>query len=127
MRIGDSLWHSKRIENDNAEFAEYEKPIELKTRANYLTCMSAMARGGIQVLQYGENANNVWTIIANARNFNGFFKKGDLMWVDGEKPIANVEETYGYGASATALVTDVSKGNQNIIITLERNQKKATE
>ena len=106
---------------------EYEKAVEYKTRANYLTCMSAVARGGIQVLQHGENSKNIWTIIANLRIFDGKICEGDLMWVDGEKPIEYVENSYGYGTSANAVVIDVSKGNNNITITLQRNQNRATK
>lgn len=127
MRIGESVWHSKRIKDDNAEIAEYEAPVEIKTRANYLTCMPMTARGGIQVLQYGENAKNYWTIIANARAFGGKIAEGDLMWVDGDKPIEKVEQTYGYGTSANALVVDVAPCNNSITITLARNQSRATE
>lgn len=127
MRIGESIWHSKRIENDNAEIAEYEKPVEIVTRANYITCMPMVARGGMQVLQYGENVTNYWSVVANARYFNGKIKEGDLMWVDGEKPIENVEEKYGYGTSANAVVTSVLTVNNTINITLKTNQNRETK
>ena len=127
MRIGQSIWHSKRIEADNAEIDEFEKPVEIKTRANYLTCMSMSSRGGMQVLQYGENVTRYWSIVANARYFNGKIKEGDLMWVDGERPIKEVEETYGYGTSANAIVKSVDMGNNTINIVLETNENRATK
>jgi hypothetical protein len=127
MRIGQSIWHSKRIDEDNAEIAEFEKPIEIKTRAKYLTCMPMSSRGGMQVLQYGENVTKYWSVVANPRYFNGKIKEGDLMWVDGEKPITEVEEKYGYGTSANAIVTSVAIGNDAINIVLETNNDRATK
>lgn len=127
MTIGKSIWHSKRKSIDNAEIAEYEAPFEIVTRANYLTCMPATARGYMEIMQYGERISNYWTIVANARYFSGKIKEGDLMWVDGEKPIEEVEEMYGVGASANAIVKSVAEVNYTISITLERNQNRVTE
>ena len=101
MRVGETIWHSRRKEIPNAEIAEFEAPYEIRTRFNYLTCMPATARGYLQIMQYGERIDNYWTIIANAKYFSGKIKEGDLMWVDGEKPIEH-----------------------SISITLERNQNR---
>lgn len=127
MQIGKSLWHSSRKEITNAEIAEFENPVEYVTRANYLTCMPMTARGGIQVLQYGETAVNYWTIIANARYFDGVFKEGDKMWVDGHKPIESIEEEYGYGASANAIVKNVARVNLSLTVLIERNQEQVKQ
>ena len=127
MRIGESIWHSSRKHIENAEVAEYEKPVEIVTRANYLTCMPKTSMGDIVIRQQGETIYNYWTIIANARYFNGKFKQGDLMWVDGEKPIEHIEQEYGYGASANAVVKSVLPVNQSIHIMLEQNQKRVTQ
>ena len=127
MRIGKSVWHSKRKDIENAEIAEFEKPVEYVTRANYLNCMPMTARGGIQMLQYGETAVNYWTIIANARYFDGVFKEGDKMWVDGHKPIESIEEEYGYGASANAVVKNVAQVNLSLTILIERNQEQVKQ
>ena len=127
MRVGEIIWHSSRKEIPNAEIAEFEAPYEIRTRFNYLTVMPATARGSLQIMQYGERIDNYWTIIANARYFSGKIKEGDLMWVDGEKPIEQVEEEYGIGASANAIVKSVAKVNHSISITLERNQNRETK
>ena len=127
MEIGKSIWHCSRIENDNEEISEFEKPVEIKTRANYLTCMPMTSRGGLQVLNYGENVSNYWTIIANAKYFGGKIKEGDLMWVDGEKPIESVEELYGNGTSANAVVKSISQVRATISILLIRNQNRETK
>lgn len=127
MRVGETIWHSRRKEIPNAEIAEFETPTEIRTRFNYLTCMPATARGYLQMMQYGERIDNYWTIIANARYFSGKIKEGDLMWVDGEKPIKQVEEDYGIGASANAVVKSVAEVKHSITITLERNQDRTTK
>lgn len=124
MRIGDSVWYAKRIENPNAEIPKYEKPIEIVTRTNYLTIMPASSRGGLEVLKFGEAIFNTWTGIANARYFNGEFKEGDLFWVDGHKPIEAIESKYGNGASANAVIKSALPVNLTINLILSENQER---
>ena len=124
MRFGKSVWYANRINDYNAEIAEYETPIEIITRPNYFTIMQATTRGYFEVEKYGEMAQNTWTAIANAMAFDGKIKKGAVMWVDGESPINNpIEEKYGNGYSANAVVKNVAEVNHTISITLERNQE----
>lgn len=123
MRVGDSIWYASRIDEPNSTMPSYGKPIKLTTRFNYITVMQASSRGYAEVLAHGENVRNEWTVIANARAFGGKFKVGDLFWVDGEKPIKELEEEYGNGTTATAVVKSVSPVNLTISITLSRNQK----
>ena len=127
MRVGEKIWHSSRIEIDNAEIPKYEKSTEIVTRFNYLTCMPKTTMGDIVIMQQGETIYNYWTIIANARYFEGKIKQGDLMWVDGEKPIDSVEQEYGYGASANAIVKSVLPVNHSIHISLEQNQNQVKQ
>lgn len=123
MRIGESAWLSSRIDEPNATNNDYENPIEIKTRANFFTVMPSSTGGFMEVLKSGENLYNYWRATANARFFEGKIKVGDLMWLDGEKPILNLENEYGIGASATAVVKAVEKVNFTLNIRLERNQK----
>lgn len=122
MRVGDKVWHSSRINEDNAEIVEFSKPTEIRTQFNYFTVMPATSRGFMEVMKYGEDVDSTWTAIANANAFNGKIKIGDKFWLDGEKPIAKVETEYGVGASATAVVKNVSYVNRTISITLTRNK-----
>ncbi len=127
MRIGEKVWHAKRINDKNAEIAEYAPPVAYVTRSNYLTVMPATSRGFMAMMQYGEDIENTWTVIANGRAFAGVFKVGDLMWVDGESPIAEVEQTYGNGSSATAEIKSAVEVNQTISVTLSRNKNQVTK
>ena len=128
MRFGKSVWYANRINDLNAEIAEYEKPIEIVTRPNYFTVVQATTRGYLEVQKYGEMAENYWTVIANGMAFDGKIKKGAVMWVDGESPIGNhLEEMYGNGSTANAVVKNVAEVNHTIAITLERNQEQVLQ
>ena len=127
MRVGESIWHASRINSDNAEIAEYAKPTSIRTRFNYFTVMPATSRGFMEVMKYGEDVDSTWTAIANDRAFHGKIKVGDLFWLDGEKPIPELEAEYGNGATATAVVKSVAYVNLTIAITLTRNKDKVIQ
>lgn len=122
MKIGQSVWHSARIDEPNAEYSKYSNPTEIRTRFNYFTVMPATSRGYSEVMKYGEDLENTWTVIANANAFDGKINVGDLFWIDGEKPNAELDSEYGIGATATAIVKSVSYINISISITLTRNK-----
>lgn len=129
MRVGKSVWHASRLNDLNAEVAEYSKPVEIKTRFNYLTVMPASSRGFMEVIKSGETLYDTWTATANSRYFDGKFEVGDLMWIDGDKPPKEEEltETFGYKESATAEIRNVDEVNLTIAIRLERNQNQVKQ
>jgi hypothetical protein len=127
MRVGESIWVANRINEDNAEIAEYAEPTEIRTRFNYFTVMPATSRGYMEVMKYGEDIDSTWTAIANDRAFHGKIKEGDLFWLDGETPIGELEAEYGNGATATAVVKSVAYVNLTIAITLTRNKDKVAQ
>lgn len=127
MRVGESIWHASRINEDNAEIADFANPTEIRTQFNYFTVMPATSRGFMEVMKYGEDVDSTWTAIANDRAFHGKIKEGDLFWLDGEKPIPELEAEYGNGATATAVVKSVSYTNLTIAITLTRNKDKVVQ
>lgn len=123
MRVGEKIWHSSRVEEDNAEITRFSKPTEIRTQFNYFTVMPATSRGFMEVMKYGEDVDSTWTAIANGNAFNGKIEVGDKFWLDGESPISKIETEYGVGASATAIVKNVSYVNHTISITLTRNKE----
>ena len=127
MRVGESVWHSARINAENAEVADFAPPKEIRTCFNYFTVMSATSRGFLEVMQYGEDLDSTWTAIANDRLFHGKVKEGDLFWLDGETPNADLEAEYGNGATATAVVKSVAYVNHTIAITLTRNKEQVKQ
>jgi hypothetical protein len=127
MRVGESIWHASRINEANTEISEYANPTEIRTRFNYFTVMPATSRGYMEVMKYGEDVDSTWTAIANDRAFHGKINVGDLFWLDGEKPIPELEEEYGIGSTATAIVKSVSYVNISISITLTRNKEQVKQ
>lgn len=127
MRVGNKVWYAKRISEKNATVSSFSEPIEITTKFCYFTVMKATSRGYFEVKKYGETAENTWTCIANSYFFDGKIKEGDVFWVDGESPFnednAKLEEKYGNGCTATAVVKSVSNVNLSISIVLNRNQK----
>jgi hypothetical protein len=124
VKVGETIWFASRIETPNATINEYSAPQKIVTRFNHITVMPATSRGYAEMMKYGEDVDSVWTVVANAKAFLGKFKVGDVFWVDGEKPNAKVEEEYGSGASANAVVKAVNYVNHSISIVLFRNKDK---
>jgi hypothetical protein len=124
MRFGSKVWLSRRIETHNATMPSYEEPIEIITRPNYFTVMSAVGGGYVEVMKHGETIYDTWNVVANSNAFSGKIKQGDLMWVDGQKPIEEIEIENGIGASANAVVNSVSEGNISLSIVLKTNHNK---
>ena len=127
MRVGYSIWHSARINEANAEIADFAQPTEIHTRFNYFTVMPATSRGFMEVMKYGEDIDSTWTAIANDRAFHGKIKEGDLFWLDGEAPNEELEAEYGNGATATAVVKSVAYVNYSIAITLTRKKEQVKQ
>lgn len=129
MKLGGIIWHSSRINEENAEVAEFATPQAIRTRANYFSVMPATSRGFLEVMQYGEDLDSTWTAIANDRVFHGKVKEGDLFWLDGEIPplAREISDDYGYAESATAVVKSVSYVNHTISITLTRNKEQVKQ
>lgn len=127
MRVGKSVWYANRINDLNAEISQYAQPVEVVTRWNYFTVMPAVSRGYLETMKYGERLLDTWTVIANAKEFGGKIRAGDVMWVDDESPYTEenvklTEEYENYGCTANAVVKNVAEVNFTIAITLERNQ-----
>lgn len=131
MKVGKSVWYANRINEFNAETEHFEEPIEVKTAWNYFTVMPAVSRGYMETMKYGERLLDTWTVIANGAKFADKIHEGDRMWVDGESPFtktnAILEEEYGYGSTANAVVKNVAEVNFTIAITLERNQNQTKQ
>lgn len=116
MTVGQSVWHCKFLgENDNGVL-EYSKPKEYKLAFNYLTINPAS--GYLAVVQYGKQINKIWNMKANKNIFDGVFKEGDLLYIEGNKPDENV----CYGVGANARVQSVLPFLKSITIELEKIQ-----
>ena len=72
----------------------------------------------------GANVEFTQVLLVDA---DGKIKVGDLFWLEGKKPIPELEAEYGNGATATAVVKSVSYVNLTIAITLTRNKDKVVQ
>ena len=127
MKDHCTIWYAKRTSETNAEVKTYSEPKSITTRFNYFTIMPANSRGNSEVMQYGETINQTWIAIANANFFDGEFKNDDVFYIEGHKPNTALEEKYGFGASANAIVDNVSYVRNTIKITLIVNQAQVTQ
>ena len=126
MRFGASVYHASRVYEANATIPTFESPKAYITRPNHLSVMPATSRGYLALMQYGEDIDNTWTVIANLNAFDGVFKEGDLMWVDGASPEPSIEQEYGNGSSANAIIRSVSEVNRTISLVLTKNKEQVT-
>lgn len=122
MKDHKTIWYCKRTSGDNAETPSFSAPISINTRFNYFSVMPASSRGFSEVMKYGETLNNTWVCIANANCFDGEFSVGDLFYIDGHSPNIELEQKYGFGASANAVVENVAYVRNTISVTLIVNQ-----
>lgn len=117
MRVGQSIWHCKRLYENDEGIIVYSEPIEYKLNFNYLTINAAS--GYLATIQYGEKLNKMWSMKAAKTFFDGVFNEGDLLYIEGNKP--NVEDkNYINGDGANAIVTAVLPYLISYSITLER-------
>ena len=127
MRSGDKVYLANRINDNIADTAEFSKPVEITLRANYFSIAPATSRGALEFLKHGESVHESWVCIANNRIFGRNIEIGDVMWIEGEQPLWELEEKYGYGYSANAEVAQsVSVGLTQYIV-LRTNPKRQTK
>lgn len=112
------IYHCKAKETDPIE---YEKPAKYKLGFNYLTIMPAS--GYTNATAYGKDIGKIYTAIAKAQYFNGVFKEGDLLYIEGMEP--NENETY-IGEYANAEIDSVRYQNLYINITIRKRKINGT-
>lgn len=117
MKIGQSIWHCKRLRETEDGIVVYANPQEYKLNLRYLSV--SPASGYLATVQYGEKLSKVWNMKAAKPFFDGVFKAGDLLYIEGNEP--NVKDkNYINGDGANALVTSVLPYLLSYSITLER-------
>jgi hypothetical protein len=116
MKIGQSIWHCKRLYETEEGIIVYDEPKEYKLNFNYLTINSAS--GYLATLQYGEKLSKVWNMKALKLAFENVFSEGDVLYVEGNAP--NIDKNYVNGDGANALITAILNHYISLSITLER-------
>lgn len=117
MKLGQKIWHCKRLYENDMGIVVYDEPKEYSLAFNYLTINPAS--GYLATLQYGEKLSKVWNMKAKSMAFDGVFKEGDLLYIEGNKPDFE-NPNYLSGDGANAKVTAVLPYLLSISVTLER-------
>lgn len=112
MRVGELIWHCKRVPKRNAEIPEFELPYEITTRLGYLTVQPSGSAYN-ELVEYGEDIKQYQTIIAQPyERWYQVFSEGDRLYLDGKIP--NEED-----------LDDIYAENANYIVDSVRNQNRA--
>lgn len=126
MRNGEKIWFCERVFQRNDEAPKYKKPEEFTLRSPSafspvgITCQPT--RGSTEYFEFGETTNSDQRIVLQPYAYwNNKFKKGDIFYIDGEKP-TNDEEYYGQNANY--YVEFVAKQNEAIVLSLKQIKSK---
>jgi hypothetical protein len=101
------FYHCKLKHTENHKIKEYHAPI-LK-RGNYQPLS-----GYLDVLTHGKDIQNKWRLIVNMSQRDEY-AIGDLLYLDGAKPVANTEN----GEGANAVISYIGYGNFAITIEID--------
>lgn len=112
MRVGEKIWHCKRVPKRNAEIPEFELPYGITTRLGYLTVQPSGSAYS-ELVEHGEDVKQYQTIIAQPyEKWYQVFSEGDRLYLDGKIPS---EED----------LDDIYAENANYIVDSVRNQNRA--
>lgn len=119
MRVGELIWHCKRVPIENAEIPEFELPKEITTRLGYITVQPSGSSYS-ELAEYGEEVKNYRTAIAQPyERWNGVFNEGDRVYLDGKTP--NEEDLDDiYAENANYIVDSVQPQNKAIRIIFKK-------
>ena len=116
MRVGDSVWVCKKLDEPTEDGQQFAAPVEIKTAFGRFTVMGKS--GYNDILEFGENISQYLTAIAQPyAMWADKFNPGDLFYCDGNAP-TDLEEFYGQNANY--VVDYVGYGNIRIKLTLKR-------
>lgn len=116
MRVGDSIWYCKKLDEPDDVGNEFGSPIEVKTALNHFTVMGKS--GYSDIIEFGDSVSSYLTAIAQPyARWENEFHSGDLFYCNGAKP-SESEDYYGQNANYT--VDSIDYGNLRIKLTLKK-------
>ena len=120
MKVGSPIWHCKRTSSEGADIITYGSPTKYITSFHYITVqptsLNASKSDIYTTESYGEQILDGWNVVCNLDKFDGVFKPGDLMYVDGVTPPSSGTN----GNNANAIVTRVTYQNRAMFVTLRK-------
>ena len=122
MKLGDKIWYCSRIDKDNAEYDEYDNPVEEFLRLpNFInrTSITVQPKNGFtDRLAEGETNEKTQRVILQPYSYwKGKFKVGDLFYLEGAEP--SQDESYN-GQNANYIVENVAYQNLAIELSLKK-------
>lgn len=119
MRIGEKIWHCKRVRKINAEISEFDLPYEITTRLGYLTVQPSGSSYS-ELMEYGEEVKQYQTIIAQPyEKWYQVFSEGDRLYLDGKIPDEKDLQDM-YAENANYIVDSVKNQNKAIRIVVKK-------
>lgn len=107
MKYGKPIYLVKKKTLDNGVI-EYEEPKEIILQPYNITIMPVdLTKGNISVQEYGMLSKCDWIGIVYKHKCNNSFSIGDLLYLDGAKPIANDENH----ENANAIISNILEYN----------------
>ena len=119
MKIGEKIWHCKRVGIADNGVPIYAKPKEYELRLNYLSVNPAITY--LDTIKYGEKVHDIYNMVANKNVFDKVFTEGDVLYIDGAEPPEKTDDNE-YGDGANVLITAVMPILKCINIKLEKIQ-----
>lgn len=87
---------------------EYESPKEIVLRPFFISVMPVdSSKGSYSTQEYGTQITYDWVSVAYKSKFRGMFSEGDLLYLDGAKPLNN----NGNYEDANAIIANVLDNN----------------
>lgn len=119
MRVGEPIWHCKRLRKVNAEISEFELPKKYTTRFGYITVQPSGSSYS-ELAEYGEEVKNYRTAIAQPyEKWDGVFNEGDRAYLYGKIPTKEDLEDM-YAENANYIVDSVQPQNKAIRIMFKK-------
>ena len=116
-----TLWHAKRIFDENSEIESFEEPVEYSKRKGNGINYQPMS-GYTDTLSFGENVRNYQKALVPSSLFYKVFQEGDKVYIDGVEYQSN--EAY-YGEKANYVVDSVRNQNLMILVIFKKITKGA--
>lgn len=118
MRFGEKTYYCKKLDEPDG-LQEYGEAVEITLKPHVFSLQPATSSGFTAVQEFGTRVNLYQICYAQPYTaWENTFKEGDVFYVDGVVPDAEVESTNG--ENANYVVDLVAKQNEAIRIVLKR-------
>ena len=97
---------------------DYGNEVNFYNKPEFYSFNVQPASGNTDIALYGEKVSKMYKTIISLEKYNGKFKEGDVAYLEGIKPIDEIEGTYG--RKANYKIKSVRPQNTAILIYFEK-------